>query len=173
MLVAVGAGGVAAGDPVRAQVSSDSRGRLAIDFAEAIETVSAPSRYGAQKPPEQIHHHTTTCPRGRPSPSRSVRNISRAFARRTASSGIVALQVPAERSKPDARRPRRLLASFWGPDGRRPLLYSVSKPIAHRKETRLPVAGERIVRIKADMNDFDKAIRGDFCTETSLKDSSP
>ena len=42
------------------------------------------------------------------------------------------------------------------------LLYSVSEPIAHRKETRLPVAGERIVRIKADMNAFDKAISSSF-----------
>jgi hypothetical protein len=62
MLVAVGAGGVAAGDPYLAQVSSDCRGRLAIDFAEAIETVSAPSRYAVQKAPEQIRHHTTTYP---------------------------------------------------------------------------------------------------------------
>ena len=58
----------------------------------------------------------------------------------------------------EAQTPARVILARW----KATLLYSVSEPIAHRKETRLPVAGERIVRIKADMNAFDKAISSSF-----------
>ena len=60
VLVAIGACSVAARDSHLVQVSGDSLSRLAINFAETVEAVTAASRHAVQKVAEQIVHHATS-----------------------------------------------------------------------------------------------------------------